>query len=154
MAATLTDELPPAGEAPEPEAPVEGQHDRRRTRLGVATILPGLVMLGSIGIGSGSGLASTFTFSRKDVLTQVPDLTMPARATVLPLAILVIVAGIVVVATAWGRRYAYLVFGVSAALFTIALLIWAARDGSGGILGLIDGAVFRRTPLPLRPVAG
>jgi general nucleoside transport system permease protein len=154
MTATLTDELPPAGEAPEPEAPVEAQHDRRRTGFGVATILLGLVMLVSFGLGSESGLDSTFTFSRKDVLTQVPDLTMPARATVLPLAILVIVAGIVVVATAWGRRYAYLVFGVSAALFTIALLIWAARDGSVSIIGLIDGAVFRSTPLALGALAG
>src|SRR5215510_7974560 len=154
MTATLTDELPPADEAPEPDAPAEDQHDRRRTGFGVATILLGLVMLVSFGLGSESGLDSTFAFSRKDVLTQVPDLTMPARTTVLPLAVIVIAAGIAVVATAWARRYAYLVFGVSAALFTITLLIWAARDGSVSIIGLIDGAVFRSTPLALGALAG
>jgi general nucleoside transport system permease protein len=153
MTATVTDELPPADEAPEPEVPAEAQHDRRRTGFGVATILLGVVMLVSFGFGSQSGLDSTFTFSREGVLTQVPDLTMPARTTVIPLAVVVILAGIAVV-SGWARRYAYLVFGVSAALFTIALLIWAGRDGSVSIIGLIDGTVFRSTPLALGALAG
>jgi general nucleoside transport system permease protein len=153
MTATVTDELPPAGEAPEPEAPSEATHDRRRTGFGVATILLGVVMLVSFGFGSQSGLDSTFAFSRDGVLTQVPDLTIPARTTVIALAVLVILAGIAVVG-GWARRYAYVVFGVSAALFTIALLIWAGRGGSVSIIGLIDGTVFRSTPLAFGALAG
>jgi general nucleoside transport system permease protein len=153
MTATVTDELPPAGEAPEPEAPTEAPGDRRRFGFGVATIVVGVVMLAAFGFGSRSGLDSTFVFSREGVLTQVPDLTMPARTTAIPLGVVVILAGIAVV-SGWARRYAYLVFGLSAALFTIALLIWAGRGGSVSIIGLIDGTVFRSTPLALGALAG
>ena len=153
MTATVIDEMPPAGEAPEPIAEAEVTHDGRRLGFGIASILLGLVMLFSFGFGSQSGLDTTFSFSREGVLTQVPELTMPARATVIPLAVVVLVAGIAVVAGP-ARRYAYLVFGLSALLFVIALLIWAGRGETVSIIGLLDGTVFRSTPLALGALAG
>ncbi|MGH9262535.1 MAG: ABC transporter permease, partial [Acidimicrobiales bacterium] len=48
----------------------------------------------------------------------------------------------------------YLVFGVSLALFVVALLAWAARGSDVSIVGLLDGTLFRATPLALGAFAG
>jgi len=52
------------------------------------------------------------------------------------------------------RRRTFLVFGVGLALFVVALLAWAARGDDISIIGLLDGTLFRATPLALGAFAG
>jgi simple sugar transport system permease protein len=52
------------------------------------------------------------------------------------------------------RDHIYLVFGIGLALFVIALLAWAARDADVSIIGLLDGTLFRATPIALGAFAG
>jgi simple sugar transport system permease protein len=46
------------------------------------------------------------------------------------------------------------VFGIGLALTTFALLVWAARGDTVSIIGLLDGTLFRATPLALGALAG
>ena len=95
-----------------------------------------------------SGLDATFVFSRADDAVQIPDLTVPARATGIVLGVVIIALGALLVAGVLRRRI-YLVFGIGLALFVVALLAWAARGDTISIIGLLDGTLFRATPLAL-----
>jgi simple sugar transport system permease protein len=52
------------------------------------------------------------------------------------------------------RDRVYLVFGIGLTLFIVALLAWAARGADVSIIGLLDGTLFRATPLALGAFAG
>jgi len=126
---------------------------RRRVGFGIATIVLGLITLVAFGLGSESGLDATFVFSRASDAVQIPDLTIPARWTGIVLGLVIIAGGILLALGVLGDRI-YLVFGVALALFIVALLAWAARGADVSIIGLLDGTLFRATPLALGAFAG
>ena len=152
MTATLTPEAPLPDE---PLAPIvdEAPSDRRRVGFGVATVLLGLVALVGFGLGSQSGLDATFVLSRESDAVKIPDLTVPARATGIVLGVITIVLGALLI-TGVLRRRIYLVFGIGLTLFVIALLAWAARGDTISIIGMLNGTLFRATPLALGAFAG
>ena len=152
MTATLTPEAPLPDE---PLAPIvdEAPSDRRRVGFGVATVLLGLVALVGFGLGSQSGLDATFVLSRETDAVKIPDLTVPARATGIVLGVITIVLGALLI-TGVLRRRIYLVFGIGLTLFVIALLAWAARGDTISIIGMLNGTLFRATPLALGAFAG
>ena len=151
MAITLQEPLlPPPGEAP---VVVDEPLARRRVGFGIATAVLGVVALIAFGLGSASGLDATFVFSRASDAVDIPDLTLPARWTGIVLGLVIIVAGVLLALGVLGDRI-YLVFGVGLALFIVALLAWAARDAEVSIIGLLDGTLFRATPLALGAFAG
>jgi simple sugar transport system permease protein len=152
MAATVAP-AGPADEAPVPVVDPDLPSGRRRVGFGIATILLGLVTIVSFGLGSPSGLDATFVLSGSNALTDVPDLHLPSRGVNLVLGLVIVVLGALLVAGVVRYRI-YLVFGTGAALFTVALLVWAARGDSVSIVGLLDGTVFRSTPLALGALAG
>jgi general nucleoside transport system permease protein len=153
MTATVTDTVPPADEAPVPVVEADLPSDRRRVGFGIATLLLGVVTVVSFGLGSPSGLDATFVLSGSDALTDVPDLHIPARVTNLLLGVVVLALGALLI-TGVVRRRIYLMFGIGVALFTVALLVWAARGDSVSIVGLLNGTVFRSTPIALGALAG
>lgn len=125
----------------------------RRVGFGIATIVLGLITLVAFGLGSESGLDATFVFSRASDAVQIPDLTIAARWTGIVLGLVIIAGGILLALGVLGDRI-YLVFGVALALFIVALLAWAARGADVSIIGLLDGTLFRATPLALGAFAG
>ena len=152
MTATLTEPpVPAAGDGP--AADTTDPLRRRRIGFGIAGIVLGLVALFAFGLGSASGLDFTFVFSRSADAIQVPDLTLPARTTCLALAVAILVLGVLQV-TGVLRTRIYLVFGAELVLFVVALLAWAARGDAISIIGLLDGMLFRSTPLALGAFAG
>ncbi len=151
MAATLTEPLVPPSD--EPALIERGPSSRRRIGFGIATVVLGLVTLVAFGLGSKSGLDATFEFSRASDAVQIPDLTLPARATGIVLgAITIVLGGLLTVGVI--RTRIYVVFGVGLVLFIVALLAWAARGADVSIVGLLDGTLFRATPLALGAFAG
>ncbi|MDD9370139.1 MAG: ABC transporter permease [Acidimicrobiales bacterium] len=142
--APLPDDTPPVEDRPA---------TRRRVGFGIATIVLGLITLVAFGLGSESGLDATFVFSRASDAVQIPDLTIPARGTGIVLGLVIIAGGILLALGVLGDRI-YLVFGVGLALFIVALLAWAARGADVSIIGLLDGTLFRATPLALGAFAG
>jgi len=152
MTATISE---PQAPAPEGEPPVEAADPLRRQRIGfgIAGVVLGLIALAAFGFGSESGLDFTFVFSRAADAVQIPDLTLPARTTCIVLACIITLLGALqIVGVLWTRIY--LVFGIALALFVVALLAWAARGDDISIIGLLDGMLFRATPLALGAFAG
>jgi simple sugar transport system permease protein len=150
---TITEPLAPPGGEPwiEEVRPSE----RRRVGFGIATVVLGLIALAAFGFGSESGLDFTFVFSRGSDAVLIPDLTLPARATCVALALVILALGGALLAGAgFARDRIYLVFGIALALFVIALLAWAARGDNISIIGLLDGALRRSIPLAFGAFAG
>jgi general nucleoside transport system permease protein len=151
MVATLTEpQVPPSDE---PSLIEEGRSSSRRIGFGIATVVLGLVTLFGFGLGSDSGLDAIFVLSRASDAVHIPDLTLPARWTGVVLGSVTIVLG-ALLAVGVIRRHVYLVFGIGLALFVVALLAWAARGSDVSIIGLLDGTLFRATPLALGAFAG
>ena len=153
MASVTTDPaasgaLPPEPAAADDEAPGAP----RRLGFGVATVVLGLITLVAFGLGSESGVDATFVFVRGGEAIELPDLTFPARTVALLLGVVIVALGAALIAGLLRRPYG--VFGLGLGLFVVALLGWAARDGSINILGLLDGSLFRATPIALGAMAG
>jgi simple sugar transport system permease protein len=104
-------------------------------------------MIFLLGLGSPSGADATF------VITGLPDISIPARATCIGLGVVCAVLGGIQLARGFGRR-TYLVLVLVLLFFLIALLAWAAADGSTNISGLLRGTVSRATPVALGALAG
>lgn len=145
----------PADAAPAPSEP-EGSAElspTRRLGFGIATVVLGLVALVAFGLGSESGLDATFVFSRGGEAFEVPDLTLPARATATTIGVLLVVLGAAQVGGLLRRR-TYAWFSPALVGFVVALLAWAARDDAISIIGLLDGTLRRAIPLALGALAG
>jgi ABC-type uncharacterized transport system permease subunit len=157
MAAPTIEPPPPSGPPPpaEPEEPGGAGElsATRRLGFGIATLVLGLVALVAFGLGSESGVDATFVFSRGGEAVEIPDLTVPARATALALGVVLIAGGAAQVGGLL-RRHTYALFGVALVLFVVALLAWAARGDSISIIGLLDGSLRRAIPLALGALAG
>lgn len=151
MSTTLTEPLTPSPASGDLVA--ERAAARRRVGFGIATVLLGLIAVAAFGIGSESGLDAVFVLSRRSDTVRIPDVTVPARPTGVVLGVVVAVLGALLVAGVLRRR-TFLVFGVGLALFVVALLAWAARGDDISIIGLLDGTLFRATPLALGAFAG
>jgi simple sugar transport system permease protein len=153
VASVTTD---PAAPEPLPPTPAVADDDApsasRRLGFGIATVVLGLVTLVAFGLGSESGVDATFVFVRGGEAIELPDLTFPARIVALGLGLVIVALGAALIGGLLQRPYA--VFGVGLGLFVVALLAWAARDGSINILGLLDGSLFRATPIALGALAG
>jgi ABC-type uncharacterized transport system permease subunit len=155
---TVSVEPLPPREPPEPPdteaasiASEEGISRTKAVGFGVVTILLGLVALVAFGLGSESGLDSTFVFSPRG--ESVIDLSVPARATALVLSAAILVLGVFQIARR-STRLTYLLFGIALLLFVAALLTWAARDGSVSVFGLLSGTIRRAIPIALGAMAG
>ena len=151
MAATMSEPQVPPATRTGPAA--TGISPRRRVGFGIATMVLGVITLVGFGLGSEAGLDATFVLSRASDAVQIPDLVLPARATGIVAGLVTILLGALLTAGVLGDRL-YLVFGVGLGLFILALLAWAARDGDVSIIGLLDGTLFRATPLALGAFAG
>ncbi|HEX8804571.1 MAG TPA: ABC transporter permease, partial [Acidimicrobiales bacterium] len=100
-----------------------------------------------------SGLDATFVLSRGGEAVELPDVTVPARATALVLGVAAIAVGVALI-VGLVRTRVYAVFGVVLLLFVVALLAWAARGADTSIVGLLDGTLQRAIPLALGAMAG
>jgi simple sugar transport system permease protein len=135
-----------------PDGTSTGMSARRRVGFALTTVAMGLIALVAFGLGSESGLDATFVLNRRNEST-LPDISLPARVAGLVLGAVIILLGLVQLG-GFLRRRAYLLLGVSLALFVVALLAWAARDDSINILGLFEGTLFKAVPLALGALAG
>lgn len=151
MTASLTEPLVPPSD--DHALVVAAPAVRRRVGFGIATVVLGLVALVGFGFGSASELDATFVLSRGADAVQIPDIVLPARWTGIVLGAATMLLGVLLAAGVLRDRI-YLVFGIGLALFVIALLAWATRGADVSIIGLLDGTLFRATPLALGAFAG
>jgi simple sugar transport system permease protein len=119
----------------------------RAIAFGVIFLVLAAVMIFVFGLGTPSGSTAEF------VITGLPDIGIPARATALGLGIVCAVLGGIQLARGFGRR-TYLVLSLVLLFFVVALLAWAAADDSTNISGLLRGTLERATPIALGALAG
>ncbi|MDY7105795.1 MAG: ABC transporter permease [Actinomycetota bacterium] len=125
----------------------------RRKAIGfsVALLVMGIVGFVAFGLGSASGLDTTFIFSPRN--EALLDLTFPSRSWAMILSGLVIGLGLAELLRNPPRR-AYILLLAGIALFVTALLVWAARDSTLSIFGLLNGSIRRSIPIGLGAMAG
>ncbi|HET6953639.1 MAG TPA: ABC transporter permease [Acidimicrobiales bacterium] len=150
--ATPVDLAPAPADEPAPTFVPERPSAQRRVGFGIATVVLGLITLFAFGFGSAAGLDSTLVISRSTEAVQLPDIVVPARATCIVLGVVIIALGVALAAGLLRRPT--LVLGAGLLLTVVALLVWAARGDDVSLIGLLDGTLFRATPLALGALAG
>ncbi len=130
-------------------------HRTRARVYGVITLLVAVAMYVFFANGVDPALQSSFGMNQGAVPQElrVPDWVVPSFATVAGLAALVAAMGLYQIARG-DQRTANLFVGVALFLFIFALLVWATRDKSINLAGLIKTALNLGVPITFGALAG
>jgi ABC-type uncharacterized transport system permease subunit len=129
--------------------------DIRRNRItGIMLLLLGLSIFLFFGMGLESGLTTKFGLNPGigSQAIRIPDLTLPATASIYFLSAVATFLGAVQIAR--GFRRGGLVIGIVALCFVIAFLMWAARGKSFNLVGMLSSSLVRATPIALAALCG
>ncbi len=126
--------------------------NRQKIAIAILNLLAaGLILFLTAG---NAGLKSTFvlTSQRAGVNIPAPDLVLPTN-----MALYVLCAGVMLL-TIWqfvrGFKKANVTVTLVASLLVIAFLVWAARDKSLNLTGMLVSSVVRATPIALAALSG
>jgi simple sugar transport system permease protein len=147
---TVTEPTPtPSSDAPE----VVEDTGERRHALTVAglCIAVGVAAIVLFGFNTTGDQTSTLLLNPRGSST-LPDLEIPTQIASFALAFGAVGLGVRALRVHAPRMTVYL--GGAFGLFALALVIWAARDGSGAFYGLIAGSLQRATPIAFGALAG
>lgn len=125
--------------------------ERRERRYGIVSLVFAAVM-GAVFATGGAGAVATFDLAGRGA-TFLDAVQVPVGLTAGVLAVIVAALGTVQLIRGFGDRAATAV-GVSAAMFTLAFLAWAARDASLPLLGLFQNTLSGAVPLALGALCG
>jgi ABC-type uncharacterized transport system permease subunit len=127
---------------------------RSRLTFGILLVVAGLAIILLFGLNIKPGLHTTFGLTPpgdKNVI-PIPDLVLPVQPSIYLLALLSIFVG------GWqlarGIRSTGILAGVVAFCFVAAFLIWAARDNSMDLVGMMNTSLVRATPIALAALCG
>jgi general nucleoside transport system permease protein len=127
---------------------------RSRLAFGILLIVAGLAIILLFGLNIKPGLVTTFGLTPlgdKNVI-PIPDLVLPVLPSIYALAIVAFFVG------GWqlarGIRSTGILAGVVAFCFVAAFLIWAARDNSMDLAGMMNTSLVRATPIALAALCG
>ena len=127
---------------------VLGAHQRKARIVGIAYIVVGVLCLWWFGLGSESGLDSSFGLAGAGDTT----LTVPARTTGITVGVVVIFLGGLQLARGFRRRGA--ITTIVVVLVAFAFLAWATRGADFSLSGMLQTTLQRATPLALGAMAG
>jgi len=125
---------------------------RRSVTIGILSIAIGGVIL-LMGRGT-AGLTSTFvlTSQRAGITIAAPDLVLPTNFALLLLALLAVLGG------AWelarGFKHEDRLVIIASVLLVSAFLVWATRDKSLNLTGMLVSSIVRATPICLAALSG
>ena len=127
---------------------------RKAIAYGVFFLIVAVAIFVFFVMNSTPGMESTFKLNptTKEEIIKVPDLVVPTRAT---LVVLAVMAGFLGLYQVWrGFKHVVLVLGIVALLFVFAFLVWAVRDKSINLLGILTFAVAAATPIAFGAMSG
>lgn len=127
--------------------------ERRSRTLGVVFIALALAIFWWFALGAEGGQESTFGLNAGGEFVELPQLILPSQATAFFLGVVAAFLGGVQIARGFGKR-TYLVLGAVVACFILAFLVWAARDESLNLLGMLRSTLLRAVPLTLGALSG
>lgn len=127
-----------------------------RTRLvpGILLFVAGLAIFLLFGMDIRAGQQTTFglTPQGNTNVIPIPDLVLPVQGAIYILALVTFFVG------GWqlarGIRSTTLLVGVVAFCFIAAFMIWAARDKSMDLVGMMNTSLVRATPIALAALCG
>jgi ABC-type uncharacterized transport system permease subunit len=127
-----------------------------RTRLtaGILLIFTGMaiILLFAINTKPGANTTIGLTPLGDTNVIPIPNLVLPAQTAIYVLSILAIFVG------GWqlarGIRSTGILAGVVAFCFVAAFMIWAAKDNSMDLVGMMNTSVVRATPIALAALCG
>ena len=126
-----------------------------RTRIiwGAVLIAVGLLVLFLFAFSTEAGQMTKFglNLSKGDAFV-VPDLLLPTQPTNYLLALILV--GVGAFQMARGVKSTGTLVAVLAFSFVMAFLVWAARDKSFSLVGMLSSSVVRATPIALAALCG
>ncbi len=133
--------------------PVAPTIDRQRVGTGVALLVAGLLMFVLFVLGSQPGQKATFGMNISDTTIPIPDLVLPVQPTLYILILITVFLGGWQLARGGIRSTGWLI-GVLAFCFVAAFLIWATKDKSFNLVGMLSNTLGRATPIALAALCG
>ena len=129
------------------------QKSRRGVNIGVFLLIEAAAML--LLLIRTSGMVSTFVLAseRGGVSIPAPSLVFPTWMTILIISILIGLAGIWQLVRGFGQRATAVLVGMIS-LGLVAFLVWAARDKSFNLTGMLVSSVVSATPIALAALSG
>ena len=126
---------------------------KSQTIYGSLLLIVGLLIYLLFGLNTEPGVTTTFgmNLAGSEAL-KIPDLVVPARATVNFMALVAAFVGAYHLAR--GIRSVGVVIGAVALTFIVAFLTWAAQDKSFNLTGMISSSFVRDTPIALAALCG
>jgi len=126
----------------------------RYKTIGIIVILLGIVSFAFFTHGTQMSQVSTFGLgSLGSISITVPDLVVPSFVSIALLSILCILIGIYQLVKGFRKR-SNLMLGISILLFITAFLIWATRDKSTNLTGMLRLSAVQAIPLVLGALSG
>jgi simple sugar transport system permease protein len=127
---------------------------RARLAAGILLLFTGLAIILLFGVNTKPGLNTTFGLTPlgDTNVIPIPNLVLPSQTAIYVVAIVAFFVG------GWqlarGIRSTGILAGVVAFCFVAAFLIWAARDNSMDLVGMMNTSVVRATPIALAALCG
>ena len=136
-------------------AVLRGTSVRRARVMGILFILIGVLIFVAFGLGADGGVQSRLGMNpvREETFVTLPDLVVPSAATAYTLAVVCMFLGGIQLARGFEKRM-NMVLGVVAVIFVFTFLVWAARDRSLNLLGMLQSTVLRSVPITFGALAG
>lgn len=131
------------------------QSDDMRTRIvwGIVLIAMGLLVLFLFAFSTEAGQTTQFGLNlSKTEAFVIPDLVLPSQATTYAMALVLIAVGAFQMAR--GVKSNSTLVSVLAFCFVMAFLVWAARDKSFSLVGMLSSSFVRATPIALAALCG
>ncbi len=127
--------------------------DRQRLGTGIALLLTGLLLFVLFTIGTQPGQTATFGMNLGDTAAHIPDLVLPVQPTLYALILICVFLGGWQLARGGIRSTGWIVVTI-AFCFVAAFLIWATKDESFNLVGMLNGSVGRAVPIALAALCG
>jgi general nucleoside transport system permease protein len=127
--------------------------DRQRLGTGISLLVTGLLLFVLFTIGTQAGQTATFGMNLGDTAIQIPNLVIPVQPSLYALILVCVFVGAWQLARGGIRSTGWIV-AVIAFCFVAAFLIWATKDESFNLVGMLNGSVGRAVPIALAALCG
>ncbi len=134
--------------------PAPPSNKRRRIGFGLMLIVTGLLIFLFFAINTEAGQTANFglNLGGGSQALPIPDLILPVQPTIYVLIFIAVFAGAWQIAR--GIRSTGVLVGLVAFTFVAAFLIWAAREKSFSLVGMLSSSLVRATPIALAALCG